>query len=299
MSYDIPSYIPEDDAELIIKKTNPNQQLPPSNDLKLKKPYIIDYHTKNLSFLQTSMDLAKLGIEHNTFFLALFDEDLRGVDPFSPFLTETQIYKIMQECQINPWYFLRECVRIPDQGGLGIPYQLNRANLASTWLYTLNIDHYLVIPRQTGKTMSTIAILLWSYLFGTSSSEFMFINKSMEDANNNLGRLKAQRDLLPYYMRSEEAINDKGKIEKGTDNVKSITNPVTKNKIVTKPSASSVSKADNIGRGTTQPIQYYDEVEFTPFILTISQAAGPAFTTASRNARRNGGSYCRVFTSTP
>lgn len=107
-SHEVPSYI--DDGEFRIKKTEAS--LPKSNDLKLKKPYIIDYHTKNLSFLQASMDLAKLGIEHNNFFLALFDEELRGVDPFSPFLTEDQIFRILKECEINPWYFLRECVRV-------------------------------------------------------------------------------------------------------------------------------------------------------------------------------------------
>lgn len=267
-----------------------------STPRKRNRPYMYDMNTTNLSFIQTAVDLYNLGIKNNKFFLALYNEDLVGVDPFDPYLREDQIIAIINECYINPWYFLRECVRIPDQGSDGIKYQLNRGNLAATFLYLLNIDHYLVLPRQIGKTMSTISSLLWSFIFGTSSSEFMFSNKSAEDANNNLGRLKAQRELLPAYLRSTEIINDEGKIEKGIDNVKSISNPVNQNKIVTKPSAKSVASADNIGRGSTQPIQYFDEVEFSSFIRTIIQAAGPAYNTASQNAKRNGGSYCRVFT---
>ncbi len=247
-----------------IQVKRPNREIDNNNakfDMDRRRPFMIDLKTRNLSFLQTAMDLANLGIKYNNFMLALFDRSLVGVDPYSPFLTLEQQSAIINECYVNPWYFLREVVRIPDQGGSGgVPYQLNRANLASTWLYLLNIDHYLVIPRQTGKTISTVAVLLWSFLFGTSSSEFMFINKSAEDAINNLGRLKSLRDALPPYLRFSEMIDEEGKIDKGKDNVKTTINPVTKNKIVTKPSASSVSKADNIGRGNTQPIQYYDEV---------------------------------------
>lgn len=272
------------------------QKSVPRQPRKGRRPYIYDMNTKNLSFIQTAIDLHRLGVKNNRFFLMLYNEDLVGVDPHSPFLTEQQMFDVINECYINPWYFLREVVRIPDQGGSGIAYQLNRGNLASTFLYLLNVDHYLVLPRQIGKTMSTISILLWSFIFGTSTSEFMFINKSLEDANNNLGRLKAQRELLPAYLQSTEIINEEGKIVKGTNNVKSISNPVNKNKIVTKPSASSKMTADNIGRGNTQPIQYYDEVEFSPYIKTIIQAAGPAYNTASQNAKRNGGSFCRVFT---
>lgn len=221
----------------------------PSVPKKKKRTFIYHVKTKNISFLQTAKDLKELGIKNNMFFLKLYDPDLEHVDPHSPFLTEQQIIKIINECIINPWYFLRECVRIPDQGGNGIPYQLNRANLASTFCFLNGIDHYLVIPRQKGKTQSTIAILNWAFLFGTTNSEFMFINKRQEDANNNLDRLKQQRDLLPPYMRMKEVITEEGKIEKGQDNVKSLTNPVTNNKIVTKPSARSVEAAEGIGRG--------------------------------------------------
>lgn len=216
-----------------------------------RKRRTFSYHinTRNISFLQTANDLQKLGIKNCMFFLKLYDKSLEYVDPHSPHITPEQIVAVINECLINPWYFLRECVRIPEQGGNGIPYQLHRANLAATFCFLNGIDHYLVIPRQKGKTQSTVAILLWSFIFGTTNSEFMFINKRQEDANNNLDRLKQQRELLPSYMRMKEFINDEGKLEKGQDNVKSLANPSNGNKIVTKPSARSMEAAEGLGRG--------------------------------------------------
>ena len=183
--------------------------------------------------------------------------------------------------------------------GSGIKYQLHRANLAMTFLFLSGIDCYLVIPRQKGKTQSAIAIILWAYLFGTSNSEIMFLNKALTDANNNLARLKAQRDLLPAYMQSKELLDENGKIVKGTDNVQTIINPVQNNKIVTKPSASSKDKAKDIGRGNSQPIQMLDEVEFTNFIYEILMSSAPAYKTASYHAKRNRAVHCRLFLTTP
>lgn len=121
------------------------------------RKYVYHLDTKNISFLQTARDLKVLGIKNNMFFLRLYDESLRHVDPYSPFLPQETIIRIINESIINPWYFLREVVRIPEQAGDGIPYQLNRANLAATFCFINGIDHYQVIPRQLGKTQSTIA----------------------------------------------------------------------------------------------------------------------------------------------
>ena len=218
-----------------------------------KKEYIIDRETTNLSFLKTSLDLHRLGIEENDFFLRLYNPMLQGIDPHSPFLTREQKQAIVVECSINPWYFLREVSIIPDQGAGGIRFQLHRGNLAMIFLFLSGIDSYTVLPRQKGKTQSAIAILLWAFIFGTSNSEFMFLNKTQDDAINNLTRLKDQRKLLPDYMQSREFVEEDGKLNRGIENVKSVLNPVVNNKIVTKPKATSKETAKNLGRGNTQP----------------------------------------------
>ncbi len=271
--------------------------------MRQKKEQGFIYHmtTSNTSFIQTATDLAALGIKNNKFFLKLYDERLLDVNPHDKNISEDMKFAVINECLKNPWYYLRECCLIPFDGSTGGQrYLLNRANLASTFCFLNHIDHYLVIPRQKGKTQSTIAIITWTFLFGTASTEMMFINKQQKDADNNLARLKAQRDLLPDYMRMKELIDSEtGKLVKEGNNVTSLANPVTRNKIVTKPSARTVEAAEGIGRGATQTVQYYDEVEFTNHIKTIMEAAGPAYNTASKNAKKNNAAHCRVFTTTP
>lgn len=265
-----------------------------------KRQYIIDTKTRNISFKQTAADLRRLGIENNLFFLRLYDPTLQGVDPHSPLLAEQTVVKIINECIINPWYYLREVARIPEQGGTSMPFQLHRGNLAVVFLFLNGIDNYITIPRQKGKTQSICAILLWAFLFGTTNSEFLFVNIKEDGAINNLNRLKAQRDLLPEFLQFKVRMTDDGRLVPGTNkNIKSLENFSNGNKIVVASSASSVSKADQIGRGYSQPIQYYDELEFINFISTIMEAAGPAFAKAASNAKKNGAIYGRLFSSTP
>lgn len=215
----------------------------------MARNFIYHIDTKNISFLQTARDLKILGIKNNMFFLRLYDEGLRHIDPHAPYLPDDIVVRIINECIRNPWYYLREIARIPEQGGSGIPYQLNRANLAATWCFLNGIDHYLVIPRQIGKTQSTLAILCWAFILGTTNSEFMFINIKQENANLNLKRLKEQRDLLPSYLQFRIVIGEDGRVEKSRDNVTMLENKSNGNSIVTKPSATSKEKAENIGRG--------------------------------------------------
>ena len=129
----------------------------------------------------------------------------------------------------------------------------------------------------------------------------MFLNKDEGSANENLFRLKLQRDVLPVYLQQKYVVDEDGEIKvgKGSDNVRSLSNCYNGTKIVTKASAKSQSAAEKVGRGSTQAIQYYDEFEFTDHIYTILTAAGPAFNTASDNAKRNFSPYCRIFTTTP
>ena len=121
---------------------------------KVSKKKFYDFKTKNKSFLELYQDLYKLGVKNNKFFLRLYDTDLQGVDPYSPVLPkETQI-KIFIECLINPWYWLREVLRIPVDGlpievGGGVQYAIDRNNAACWYLFLNGIDHYQSKPRQS------------------------------------------------------------------------------------------------------------------------------------------------------
>lgn len=269
----------------------------------LKKTY--QWNTKNKSFIQLHKDLETLGIKNNKFMLRLYDATLLDFDPYDVVVPLEIQARIIRECIINPWYFLREVARIPTDGtaivpGGGVPFEIDR-NSAATWFCFINgIDHYSSKPRQKGKTMDALAKINWAYHFGSISGNFTLGNKDMSLNKLNLSRLKTQRDLLPLWMQMRTVIDFTTlKIEKERSNVTSMRNPITKNTITLLPTASTESKADGIGRGYTSTIQMWDEFDWTMNNTRIIKASVFAFNTASANAKKHNSAYGRIFTSTP
>ena len=259
-------------------------------------------NTKNQSFIQMHYFLKQKGIMNNKFFLALYDSDLQNIDPRDPRLNRQMKIKVLKECQRNFWYFIREVVRIPDQGGAvggGKMYELHRANLAMNFCFVMNFNQMVCIPRQFGKTISAICWYLWVYLFGTSNSEMMFMNKKHDDSKMNLARMKEIRDALPSYLQFKVAYGNDGKPLKVKNNVESMANIYNHNKVTTKPSARNKANANSLGRGCTMPIHWYDEYAFIPYNSIIYASATPAYSTASDNAKRNGAPYGILITTTP
>lgn len=258
--------------------------------------------TTNQSFLDMHYYLRHKGIKNNAFFLALYDTDLEGVDPRDPRLNLYMKKKILAECMRNYWYFIREVVRIPISGGEvngGARYKLHRGNLALNFGFVLNWNMFLELPRQHGKTIAAIVRYLWCFLFGTRNSEFMFLNKKLDDSKLNLQRLKEIRAALPEYLRMDQQYGMDGKKLKAPNSVETITNPINNNKIKTAPSARNKILANSLGRGCTVPFIWYDEYAFIPFNWIIYQSATPAFSRAAQNARDMGGPYGMLITTTP
>jgi hypothetical protein len=271
---------------------------------QLVKPQFIYIHkeTSNQSFLDMHHYLKSQGIQNNDFFLGLLDVGLAGIDPRDPNLPTNMKARVMNECRRNYWYFLREVVRIPDQGGTvgsGRRYKLHRGNLAMNFLFTLNFNQYVELPRQHGKTVAAICRYLWVYNFGTSNSEIMFIHKDHGGSKGNLKSFKNIRDSLPSYLQMSSATNAEGKKLKIPNTVVMIQHPYNNNKITTFPSARTREAANNLGRGATMPLQYYDEFAFMPYNKDVYLAATPAFSTASKNAQSNNAPYGILITSTP
>ena len=213
--------------------------------------------TQNQSFLNMHYYLKDKGIKNNDFFLAILDRGLVGVDPRDSRLNKHMKARILRECMLNYWYFIREVVRVPDQGGAvgsGVRYELTRANLALNFGFVRNWNMFLEIPRQNGKTVSAIIRYLWIFNFGTSNSEFMFINKKHEDSKLNLSRFKELRASLPDYLQMDAAIGPDGKKINVTNTVETLVHPLNRNKIKTMASAKNKVAANSLGRGTTVPI---------------------------------------------
>ena len=259
----------------------------------------IDRRTKNKSFIKISNYLKAIGIKNNSFMLALIDPDLQGVDPFNPHLNAYYKQKVLREVMCNYWYFLREIVRIPDAGGIAVPFRLDRANLATSFCQTYNFNIFEELPRQNGKTVSACARYLYVYNFGTTNSKIAFVHKNMEGSKDNLQTLKDLRDLLPEYLQMKEAVAQDGKIIKGSNTVQSMKNPHNNNMIKAFPSATNKAKAASLMRGKTLTAMWFDEYGFLVYNDIVYMNAMPAYKTAADNCRRNGSPYGIMITTTP
>ena len=212
----------------------------------------IHMETTNQSFLDMHYYLKDRGANNNAFFLALLDPGLAGVDPRDPRLNKLMKQRILRECLYNYWYFIREVVRIPDQGGAigsGAKYKLTRGNLALNFGFVRNWNMFVEFPRQNFKTVSAIIRYLWVFNFGTSNSEFMFINKKHDDSKMNLARFKELRSALPNYLIMETITGSDGKKLKPKNTVESLEHPINRNKIRTLPAARNKILANSLGRG--------------------------------------------------
>ena len=263
---------------------------------------VVYYHhsTSNKSFIDMAMYLKDRGVKHYEFMLLLLDPDLAGVDPYDPRLSTVMKTKILREILYNPWYFIREVVRIPQAGKAGgIPFVLHRGNLAMLFCLMLNLNTMCILPRQTGKTYCAVVWYLYLFNFGTNSSEISFLNKKFDDSKNNLARVKDTRELLPSYLRMDQMFGPGGEKLKGRNSVESMTHPVNRNIIRTVASARDKTSAASLMRGRTTSIIYIDEYAFIKHNKIIYMNMVPAWNTAANNARQNHKPYGMLITTTP
>ena len=262
----------------------------------------IYYHmsTTNKSFLEVHQYLKDSGIENNKFMLVLLDPDLARINPHDPNLSTMMKTKVLKECLYNPWYYFREVVRIPDSGqATGVKFELTRGNLALIFCLMMNLNTFLEMPRQTGKTISSLCWYLYLFNFGTANAEMSFLNKKLDDSKLNLQRIREIRELLPSYLKMDQAFAPDGTKVKGKNNVETLQHPVNNNRIRTVASARNKVAAASLMRGRTTPIIYIDEYGFIQYNSIIYTNMVPAFNTASNNAKRNGTPYGMLVTTTP
>ena len=219
----------------------------------------VQMETTNQSFLDIHYYLKDKGVQNNAFFLALLDKGLAGIDPRDQRLNKQMKARVLRECILNYWYFIREVVRIPDQGGAigsGAKYKLTRGNLALNYGFVRNWNMFVEFPRQNFKTVSALVRYLWVFNFGTSNSEFMFINKKHDDSKMNLSRFKELRSSLPSYLVMETTVGPDGKKLKPKNTVETLEHPTNKNKIRTLPAARNKIAANSLGRGKLTASRY-------------------------------------------
>jgi hypothetical protein len=256
-----------------------------------KIPCIIDWQTKNNSFIHMAGVLKRMGIKNHTFMLVLTQPELQGVDPFSPDLTQDQILKISMEAKLNPWYLVRECIRVPMQGGEATHFILNRANLAQIWCFLNSVDSFITIARQIGKTYGAIMLAdALVHIWGENIELGMFA-KDNDLRLQNVRRFKLLRDSMPQYLfRPGRKFY--------TDNQESIEYRPNKTKYITFVACPSRKVADGQGRGYSFVSTHWDEFAFYENNDLSYPAAIAATDTAMPNARANGLPCANLITTT-
>ena len=124
--------------------------------------HYIDLSTTNKSFLKMRQFLKKQGIKNCNFFLRLYDKELQGINIYTideKNISKTLKTRIIIEIRKNPWYYFREWYRIPAVG-FPVRFILDRGNLAQMYCMLMNLNTIQVKPRQTGKVLPLIAVML-------------------------------------------------------------------------------------------------------------------------------------------
>lgn len=253
---------------------------------------IADVNTTNRSFIHVARVYKEMGLENHAFILALTQPELQGVDPFDPTLSTQMRSKIALEARVNPWYYLREIVRIPIKGSAEpSPFIANRANIALMWCFLMHIDIMLIMPRQFGKSVGSDCNTQWVVQIAGTNQSVQLLTKDRELRSKNIERLKAMRSELPWYLNFFDPAID-------ADNKEEITCMHFKNTLSAAVSQKSPNDAEKVGRGLTSAILLNDEGPYCPNIQHAMPAALASATDARTKAKINGTFYGNIFTTT-
>ena len=252
----------------------------------------------NPSFLQTAAELKALGIKNYYFMLRIDNPRVADIDPFKKNITPQEIQLLMQEFKHNMWSFIRMAVRMRTDAG-DVRYGLHRGLAAVLWCFERHQDACICEPRQTWKTTGIIAgPLQWAFQLSTNL-HMHFFGKENDNTKDNLGHLKTDISLLPEWLQFARYEDEYGKTKKSRRSTEILENGVLHNRLSIHPKPSNLSHAQNLGRGGSGAVIYYDEIEHTPFFGEILSNSAPLFKTASENAARVGSPFCRVMSCTP
>ncbi len=247
--------------------------------------------TRNTSFLRFALLLKKMNVRNNMFHLALHHKELAKYDPHNLTDNSTELkYMIIDECEINPWYAIRECFGVPALGGNPTPISAKRNNISMAWCFFNNLHYYSICPRQTGKTIMAIILSCYVIYLQCYNMKVGMIGQNAKLVQENVSRLKQFRDTLPQYLLVHQT-ND-------IDNKQGLSYEARENHFLTFVGQNDKVAADRIVRGYTFPILWWDEKSFTPNAEIMHDAVMPAVSTAAEIAATNGMPHSNIYTTT-
>lgn len=168
---------------------------------------MFDYDTRNVSFIKASQDLKALGVKDYEAPLTLLDERLKHVDPhtINDYNDPGNRYRtwITRECARNPWYFVREVVRVEIPGKP--PGQYLKASLpliATIWAQTKKSVLFLIAPRQAGRSCAANIVTLWASMFPLMADVPVSMAPTYRVKDLNVSQIKMLRNQLPSYLKA-------------------------------------------------------------------------------------------------
>lgn len=264
-----------------------------SNIRKIGNKYY-DFGTSNKSFLVTAQELKTLGVKNWYFMLEVKRPDLgvQDIDPHSENITAEEIGRVITECKQNPWYFFRECARVPVTGAGVLSPILTRASLAACWCFVHSFDFKLCQPRQTHKTTWCTIILEYMFLFEYQNARIPMMHLKLERCKQNASLFRDYVYTLPSYMNPWAA-------KPKPPGVMSLKYDKHSTELTVLAQSDSREKAKDALRGATAAAGAFDEWEYIPYFADVMEGGAPAITSARNIIHSVGGRTCIMMYSTP
>lgn len=164
--------------------------------------------------------------------------------------TEEQVQEILK-CTEDPVYFIRKYVQIVNVDRGLVPFDMWPFQEKMVQHFHENRFSICKMPRQVGKTTTTVGYMLWCVLFNQDYTIGILANKG-QLAREILGRLQKAYEYLPIWLQQGIIVWNRGNIE--LENGSKIYAYAT--------SASGV-------RGGTYNLIFLDEFAFVPHNMAV------------------------------
>lgn len=251
---------------------------------------VANVYSANESWVQMAFKLKAMGVQNWEWSLALIQPQLVGVDIWSNELTLNQKIMILNECEWNPWFVLREVMRVPAKSGGGTGYLgANRGNLALFWCFFNSFMVYLQQIRQTGKSLNVrILVVAWHTFWARGAQHILFTKSDLRV--EEIKEYKLIRSFIPSWMWETHP--------KDSDNQTAFTTLSRGNSTKTYIPTMEEENANKVGRGTTPTLVTTDEGPFLKHakisVVSLLSATGASF----REAEAKGAMFGVIFTTT-
>jgi len=125
--------------------------------------------------------------------------------------TEDQIKEIAK-CASDPVYFIRNYVKIVNVDAGLVPFEMWPFQEDMVKKFHENRFNICKMPRQVGKTTTTVGYMLWCVLFNIDFKIAILANKGSL-AREILGRIQYSYEYLPLWLQQGIKIWNRGNIE--------------------------------------------------------------------------------------